>query len=132
LTGEPPTFFGAEGAALWRVLTARGYDDALEGMRELPPSLREVFDVLSPSTTWRAIRAPVYWLHDVGDRFEPISEAETAAATPHATSTHLARTALLSHAAALGEGAKEKGADFWITELGRLLVFAAGALAAGG
>src|SRR5919204_349553 len=77
LTGEPPTFFGAEGAALWRVLTARGYDEVLERLNELPPSLREVFDSLSPSTAWRAIRAPVYWLHDVGDRFEPISEAET-------------------------------------------------------
>lgn len=132
LTGEPPAFFGTEGAALWRVLTTRDYDDALVRLHELPPSLREVFDSLSPSTSWRAIRAPVYWLHDVGDRFEPISEAETAAATPHAAPTQLARTALLSHAAALGEGAKDKGLDFWVTELSGLLVFAAGALAAGG
>lgn len=132
LSGEPPGFFSSEGAALWRVLTTREYATALERLSQLPPSLREVFDSLSSSTSWRAIRAPVYWLHDVGDRFEPVSEAETAAATPHAAPTHLAKTSLLSHAAALGEGAKDKGIDFWVTELSGLLLFAAGALAAGG
>ena len=94
--------------------------------------MRKVFDDLSPRSSWADIRAPVFWLHDVGDRFEPVSEAETAAATPHDGPTHFQRTALLSHAAALGAGAKEKGLDFWATELSGLLVFAAGALGAGG
>jgi hypothetical protein len=94
--------------------------------------MREVFDDLSPRASWAAIRAPVFWLHDVGDRFEPVSEAETAAATAHAGTTRFQRTALLSHAAALGAGAKEKGFDFWATELIGLLLFAAGALGAGG
>jgi hypothetical protein len=74
----------------------------------------------------------VFWLHDVGDRFEPVSEAETASATAHAGPTRFQRTALLSHAAALGAGAKEKGLDFWAIELSGLLFFAAGALGAGG
>ncbi|HEY8785152.1 MAG TPA: hypothetical protein VIN63_01610 [Candidatus Limnocylindria bacterium] len=132
LSGEPPSGLGAEGAALWRSLTATDYDIALERLHQLPASLREVFDSLSPRMTWSSLRPPVFWLHDVGDRFEPVSEAETAAATAHAGPTRFQRTALLSHAAALGAGAKEKGLDFWAAELGGLLLFAASALGAGG
>src|SRR5258706_48824 len=83
LSGEPPSALGAEGAALWRSLAATDYDTALERLHLLPASLRQVFDSLSPRTTWSSLRPPVYWLHDVGDRFEPVSEAETAAATAH-------------------------------------------------
>ena len=132
LTGEPPSAVGPEAAALWRVLTATDYDIALERLHLLPASLREVFDSLSPRTSWSSLRPPVFWLHDVGDRFEPVSEAETADATPHAGPTRFQRTALLSHAAALGAGAKEKGLDFWAAELSGLLLFAASALGAGG
>jgi dienelactone hydrolase len=132
LTGEPPSALGAEGEALWRALAATDYDIALQRLHELPASLREVFNSLSPRTDWSSLRPSVFWLHDVGDRFEPVSEAETAAATPHAGPTRFQRTALLSHAAALGAGAKEKGLDFWATELSGLLVFAAAALGAGG
>jgi len=132
LAGEPPTGLQSESAALWRALTATDYDIALERLHELPGSLRDVFDLLSPRTSWSSLRPPLFWLHDIGDRFEPVSEAETAAATAHAGPTRFQRTALLSHAAALGAGAKEKGFDFWATELGGLLLFAAGALGAGG
>ena len=132
LSGEPPSGLQGESAALWRALAATDYDIALERLQQLPASLREVFDSLSPHTTWSSLRPPVFWLHDVGDRFEPVSEAETAAANPHAGPTRFQRTALLSHAAALGAGAKEKGLDFWAAELSGLLLFAAGALGAGG
>src|SRR5256714_2666550 len=132
LSGEPPNGLGTEGAALWRVLTATDYDIAVERLHLLPASLREVFDSLSPRTTWSSLRPPVFWLHDIGDRFEPVSEAETAAARSHVGQTRFQRTALLSHAAALGAGAKEKGVDFWATELSGLLLFAASALGAGG
>jgi dienelactone hydrolase len=132
LSAEPPSSLGTEGAALWRSLTATDYDIALERLHLLPASLREVFDSLSPRMTWSSLRPPVFWLHDIGDRFEPVSEAETAAASPHAGPTHFQRTALLSHAAALGAGAKERGLDFWAPELSGLLFFAAGALGAGG
>src|SRR5256714_1509982 len=131
LSGEPPNALGAEGAALWRLLSATDYEIALERLHVLPASLREVFDSLSPRTTWSSLRPPVFWLHDVGDRFEPVSEAERAAATAHAGPPRFQRTALLSHAAALGEGAKEKGVDFWASELSGLLLFAACALGAG-
>jgi hypothetical protein len=132
LKGDPPRDLGSEAAALWRVLATIDYDAALAGLHQLPPSLREVFDGLSPSSSWASLRAPVFWLHDVGDRFEPVSEAETAAATPRAGPTRFQRTALLSHAAALGSGAREKGIDFWFSELSGLLLFAAGALGEGG
>jgi dienelactone hydrolase len=131
LTGEPPSGLGVEGGALWRALSATDYDIALERLHLLPASLREVFDSLSPRTTWSSLRPPVFWLHDVGDRFEPVSEAETAAAAARAGPTRFQRTALLSHAAALGAGAKEKGLDFWAPELSGLLFFAASALGAG-
>jgi hypothetical protein len=131
LSGEPPSALQTEGAALWRALTATDYDIALERLHQLPDSLRDVFDSLSPRTAWSSLRPAVFWLHDVGDRFEPVSEAETAAATAHAGTTRFQRTALLSHAAALGAGATEKGVDFWVSELSGLLVFAAGALGTG-
>jgi ATP-dependent Lhr-like helicase len=97
----------------------------------LSPAAREVFDSLSPRTTWSSLRPPVFWRHDVGDRFEPVSEAERAAAPAHAGPTRFQRTALLSHAAALGAGAKEKGVDFWAQELSGLLLFSASALGEG-
>jgi dienelactone hydrolase len=131
LSGEPPDTLGPEGAALWRALAATDYDIALDRLHQLPSSLREVFDSLSPRTTWSSLRPAVFWLHDVGDRFEPVSEAEKAAATTHVGPTHFRKTALLSHAAALGAGAKERGLDFWAPELSGLLLFAAGALGAG-
>src|SRR2546423_3780721 len=129
---DPPLAIGTEAGSLWRALGANDYDVALARLRGLPPAMRKVFDDLSPRLRWATIRAPVFWLHDEGDRFEPVSEAETAAATPHDGTTRFQRTALLSHAAALGTGAKEKGLDFWIPELSGLLLFAAGALGAGG
>src|SRR5438876_4012914 len=73
--GEPPAGTGDEGTALWRVLSATDYDDALARIRALPPALRDVFDRLSPRTAWEGLAAPVFWLHDTGDRFEPVSEA---------------------------------------------------------
>src|SRR5205823_5965497 len=88
------------GASYIGALGASDYDIALERLHELPGSLREVFDSLSPRTSWSSLRASLFWLHDIGDRFEPVSEAETAAATAHAGPTRFQRTALLSHAAA--------------------------------
>jgi len=132
LAPEVPPELGAEAASLWRALAATDYDVALARLRALPARLRGVIDGLSPRASWVSVRAPVFWLHDVGDRFEPVSEGETAAATPHAGPTSFHRTALLSHAAALAEGAREQGFGFWASELSGLLVFAASALAAGG
>ena len=132
ISGEPPNGLGSEAVSLWNALLERPYPDALARIRSLPPSLRAVFEALSPRTRWKDLRVPVFWLHDVGDRFEPVSEAENAASTARPGVTRVQRTALLSHAAALGTGARQKGLDFWAPELIGLLSFATDTLRAGG
>lgn len=119
-----PPGLGDEGRALWRALAATTYADALSALDALPASLRDTYATLSPATRWADVKAPVYWLHDEGDRFEPVSEAEDAVAAPHATGTTLHLTRLLSHAAALSQGARQQGIDFWARELAGLLGFA--------
>lgn len=121
---EPPDGLGDEGRALWLALAATDYDTALARLEALPASLAETFTDLSPSAHWAEIRAPVYWLHDEGDRFEPVSEAERAASAAHTGATRLQLTRLLSHAAALGPEARQQGLDFWARELAGLLGFA--------
>lgn len=120
----PPAGLGDEARALWLALAAPSYAVALDRLDALPPTLQRTLASLSPATRWQEIGTPVYWLHDEGDRFEPVSQAETAAATPHRAKTDLHRTRLLSHAAALSQGARQQGADFWVEELGGLLGFA--------
>lgn len=124
LSAEPPAGLGAEARALWSALAATRYDEAQARLAGLPPSLRDTFAALSPATGWSRIRAPVYWLHDEGDRFEPVGEAERALATRRDGKTRLQLTRLLSHAAALSSGARQQGLDFWIRELSGLLGFA--------
>lgn len=121
---DAPADLGAEARALWSVLSAKDYDRALAGIDALPTSLRETFAALSPSEHWGELRVPIYWLHDEGDRFEPVSEAESAYARPHPGPTRLQLTRLLSHAAALGPDARQQGPDFWARELAGLLGFA--------
>ena len=122
--GEPPLDVAPETAALWHALAARDYGSALARLRALPPSLRETFDALSPEVVWKEIRAPVYWLHDEGDRFEPVAEAEAAARAARSAPTVLYETRLLSHAAALSGDARSRGLDFWVPEIAGLLGFA--------
>jgi dienelactone hydrolase len=124
LAPDPPIGLGAEGRAVWRLLASPDYGSALTRFDALPAALRETFATLSPATRWSAVAAPVYWLHDEGDRFEPVSEAERAFAAAHAGATELHLTRLLSHAAALGPDARQQGVDFWARELSGLLGFA--------
>ena len=124
LPPDPPSDLGAEARALWLALAATDYDTALARLDALPPSLRDTLAALSPSWRWDAVRVPVYWLHDEGDRFEPVSEAERASAIPHRGGTRLQLTRLLSHAAALGPEARQEGPGFLTGELAGLLGFA--------
>lgn len=123
VAGQPPADLGVEARALWSALGATDYTTALDRLRDLPSPLRERFDDMSPRTHWAAISPPVYWLHDEHDAFEPVAEAERAAATPHRSATRLHLTRLLSHAAAVGEGARREGVDFWVREIAGLLGF---------
>ena len=124
LAVDPPTGLGAEARALWSLLAATEYTHALARFDALPAELTQTFAILSPASHWERIAAPVYWLHDEGDRFEPVSEAERAAARVGGPRTTLQRTRLLSHAAALDPNARERGAGFWAGELSGLLGFA--------
>ena len=124
LASDPPSGLGPEGRAVWGMLASQDYATALSRFDALPAPLRETFATLSPSTRWTAVTSPVYWLHDEGDRFEPVSEAERAIATERSGTTRLHLTQLLSHAAALGPEARQQGADFWVRELGGLMGFA--------
>jgi len=126
LAADPPSslVLGPEARALWSLLAAPSYEAALARFDALPSSLRDTYTELSPATRWSSLTVPVYWLHDEGDRFEPVSEAERASASAHPGGTALHRTRLLSHAAALGSDARTQGPDFWLRELGGLLTFA--------
>ena len=124
LPADPPAGLGAEGTALWQALAATNYETVLARLDALPTDLKETFATLSPATRWDRVQAPVYWLHDEGDRFEPVSEAEQASAAPRGAPTRLQLTRLLSHAAALGPETRQQGAGFWVRELSGLLGFA--------
>lgn len=124
LAPDPPATLGAEGRSLWSLLSAPSYTDALARFDELPASLRDTYLELSPATRWSSLPVPVYWLHDEGDRFEPVSEAEQVTTNAHPGGSELHLTRLLSHAAALGGDARSQGPDFWVRELGGLLAFA--------
>lgn len=124
LDPSAPAGLGDEARALWRALSATTYADAIAALDALPAGLRGTYATLSPATRWADIKAPVYWLHDEGDRFEPVSEAESASGAPHEGGTTLHLTRLLSHAAALSQGARQEDAAFWIRELSGLLGFA--------
>ncbi len=124
LAADPPAELGTEGRALWLALAATDYDTALARLDALPAALKDTFAALSPAAHWGGVTAPVFWLHDEGDRFEPVSEAERADREPHEGTTRLQLTRLLSHAAALGADARQQGVDFWARELGGLLAFA--------
>lgn len=132
LAVEVPATLGPEARALWAALAETDYDRALARLAALPTGLRDTFSTLSPRTRWADVRAPVYWLHDEGDRFEPVSEAETAATVRRPAATRLQLTRLLSHAAALGPEARQQGADFWIRELAGLFGFAVEVLRSAG
>jgi len=123
---------GSDRAALRVALDAGGYEAVLAALRQLPSPVRSTFDQLSPRTKWVTIRPPVFWLHDAGDRFEPIAEATAAAAAPREGPTELTVSHLISHAAPLPGGQEDSGPGFWLGEMWTLLGFALHVLRAGG
>lgn len=119
-------------AALDRVTAARSYEDALARLRELPPSVGDALEQLSPSPLWDRIRAPVFWVHDEKDLYVPIAEAEAARRAPRHGQLRMLVPRLLQHAVPVADAARAKGARFWIGELWRLLRFATSVLRAAG
>ncbi|MGH2451910.1 MAG: dienelactone hydrolase family protein [Candidatus Limnocylindria bacterium] len=126
VTGPEPAALSEEGRALWRVFAATDFAECLRLIRELSPGAREVFDLLSPETSWARVAQPVYWIHDANDTFEPLAEAEAARAAPRDGRLEIVTPRLISHAVPLGEEARSRGLDFWVSELWALLRFAIG------
>jgi pimeloyl-ACP methyl ester carboxylesterase len=111
----------ADRAALRAALDAGAYDAVLARLRALRPTARARLEEVSPRVTWSSLRPPVYWLHDANDRFEPIAEAEAAAAAPRGAHLELTVSHLISHAAPVDAEEQPRGLGAWAGEL-RILV----------
>lgn len=108
--------------AVRAALGAASLGAALDGLRSVSPRGAEVFDRLSPSTSWATVAPPVFWIHDPNDTYEPPSEAYAAQAAPRRGRFLLVVPRLIEHAAV---GGATKGQDplFLAGELWRLLSF---------
>lgn len=104
-------------------LAETGYEAALSRIRALPAATRDAYERLSPRAVWPRIAAPVFWIHDPNDTFEPVAEAEAAAAAPREARTVVVVPRLISHAVAATDEAKAQGPLFVLGELWRLLAF---------
>ena len=111
----------ADRAALRTALDAGPFEAVLVHLSVLPPSARARLDQVSPRVTWASLRPPVYWLHDANDRFEPIAEAEAAAAAPRGAHLELTVSHLISYAAPVDVEEQPQGLGGWLGEL-RILV----------
>lgn len=109
-------------AKVRRAFAATTYGVALETLATLSPAGREIFDRLSPSVSWEAVAAPVFWIHDPNDTYEPISEAYAAQGAPRAGPFTLVVPRLLQHAE-VGEATKGQDALTLARELWGLLTF---------
>lgn len=113
----------ADRDAVRRAFASTSYEEALGRFRTLSPEARAAYDAVSPNVVWRAIRPPIYWIHDPFDTFEPLAEAEAAHAAPRDGRMVLVVPRLVQHAAPAGEAAKSEGVLFVVGELWRLLAF---------
>jgi dienelactone hydrolase len=113
----------ADREAAREALAAPTYEEALRRIRSLPPSARAIFDALSPETVWPRIRPPIFWIHDPADAFEPLAEAEAAAAAAREGRMVLVVPKLVQHAVAEAGEAKQQGPLFVLGELWQLLAF---------
>ena len=120
LDAVPP----AERAALADALEGGSYEAVLVRLRALPAGSRAVLDGLSPRASWATLAPPVFWIHDPDDAYEPLAEAEAAAAAPRRSGTfRLAVPALVKHAE-VAPGARGRGPLEVAGELLGLLGFA--------
>jgi dienelactone hydrolase len=114
----------ADRDAVRAVLVPAPYAEALRRIRALPPAVRAAYDRFSPEIVWAEIRPPIFWIHDPDDQFEPLAEAEAAAAAPRAGRLVIVVPRLVQHAAPAGPGVKDEGPLFLLGEIWRLIAFA--------
>lgn len=113
----------ADREALRQALAATTYEEALGRIRGLPPGARAVFDALSPEAVWSRIGPPIFWIHDPADTYEPLAEAEAAAAAARGGRMALVVPRLVQHAVAEAGEAKQQGPLFVLGELWQLAAF---------
>lgn len=120
-----------ERSALINAMAPRSFEEALGLLRALPPASREALVAVSPRSVWARIAPPVYWIHDPDDAFEPLAEAEAAAAAPRAGRFSLMAPQLVSHAVPSAR-AKAQGPLFVVGELWALITYTVGILRVAG
>ncbi|MBI2773918.1 MAG: hypothetical protein HYX56_05450 [Chloroflexi bacterium] len=98
------------------------YDAALAELRAISPRGRAILDRLSPSTVWPRITAPIFWIHDPDDTYEPIAEAFAAEDASRPGQLRLVVPRLLQHAA-VGTAVQGRDPFFVLRELWGLLTF---------
>lgn len=116
-----------ERPALIAALAPRSFEEALGRLRALAPASRAAFVAVSPRSVWSRIAPPVYWIHDPDDAFEPLAEAEAAAAAPRAGRFSLMAPQLVSHAVPSAR-AKAQGPFFVVGEVWGLISYTVGIL----
>ncbi|MBM4420494.1 MAG: hypothetical protein FJ034_02695 [Chloroflexi bacterium] len=114
----------SERDAVRRALAPASYDEALRRMLALPPATRARFDAVSPERVWQRIVPPLYWIHDPEDAFEPLAEAERAAAADRDGRMVLVVPRLVQHAVPSGDEARARGPLFVVGEIWQLLSLA--------
>lgn len=112
----------ADRARVRRAFDLRDHGAALAELARISPPGRAVFDRLSPSTVWPRIEAPVFWIHDPNDNYEPLAEAVAAQAAPRNGHMRLFSPGLVQHAE-VGKDAGARGPLYLIGELWSLLAF---------
>ncbi len=80
LTSDDVARLSPEGEAAYHVLAGDQPDRVDANIATLVPAAGDLLTALSPSSVLSQIRAPVYLLHDRGDRFVPFTEAQDFAA----------------------------------------------------
>ena len=73
----PESSLSADGQAVYKLLTAQNVDDAQSALHNLPLSMQERLNALSPINYMKDIRAPlITLLHDRGDQVVPVGESQ--------------------------------------------------------
>ncbi len=112
----------ADRDAVRRAFSAAAYPDAIRALGALSGDGLAIVEALSPSTRWRDVAPPVFWIHDPNDDYEPVSEAYAARGAPRGGPFQLIVPRLLQHAE-VGASTKGQSPFALAGELGALLRF---------
>jgi len=112
----------ADKARVRAAFSVATYEGALRELAAISPRGRTVLDRLSPSVVWPRISAPVFWIHDPEDSFEPLAEAYAAQSASRDGQMRLVVPRVLQHAE-VGQATSGRDPLFLVRELWGLLTF---------